>query len=80
MVDIEKLLEEAINGTKTPEKFWKNKITDEAKPFWEACVERAKAGKPIKPYRIHKILEREYNVVVSDTAIRRYFDRLHING
>ena len=49
MVDIEKLLEEAINGTKTPEKFWQNKITDEAKPFWEACVERAKAGKPIKP-------------------------------
>ena len=75
MVDIEKLLKEAEKGISS-DNFWKDKITEEAQPFWDACIKHVQEGKSIKPWRVHKILEREYNVSVSDNAIRRYSERL----
>ena len=55
MVDIEKLLKEAEKGISS-DNFWKDKITEEAQPFWDACIKHVQEGKSIKPWRVHKIL------------------------
>jgi transposase len=70
MVDIDKLLEEAEHGEVG--NYVERKITDEAMPFWKAIVERVQNGNDVKPYRIVKILEREFGIKISDSALRRY--------
>lgn len=70
MVDIDKLLEEAEHGEVG--NFVERKITDEAMPFWKAITERVQNGNEVKPYRVIKILEREFNIKISDSAMRRY--------
>ena len=70
MVDIDKLLEEAEHGAVG--NFVERKITDEAMPFWKAIVERVQNGNEVKPYRVVKILEREFNIKISDSAMRKY--------
>ena len=74
MVDINKLIEEAEHGTMG--NYVERKITDEAMPFWNALKERVQNGNEIKPYRVKMILEREYDIKISDTAVRKYLQGL----
>jgi len=74
MVDIDKLLKEAEHGATG--NFVENKITDDAMPFWNAIKERVANGNDVKPYRLVKILEREFGIVISDSAMRRYLQGL----
>ena len=68
MKDIDELLSEAEIG-KQSAVF--NRITDEAMPFWQGIVERIKTGKAIKPYVVHRILRDEFDVHISESAIRK---------
>jgi transposase len=70
MVDIDKLLEEAEHGEVG--NFVERKITKEAMPFWNAIKERVQNGNDVKPYRVIKILDREFGIEISDSAMRRY--------
>lgn len=73
MKDIEKLLNEAEHG-KSSTIF--ERITDEAAPFWEGCLERLQAGKKIRPYVVHRLLREQYNIKISESAIRNYFHKV----
>jgi hypothetical protein len=70
MKDINTLLQEAEQG-KNSSVF--DRITDEAKPFWEGCIERLESGHNIKPYVVHRLLREEFGVKISESAIRNYF-------
>jgi hypothetical protein len=70
MKEIETLLTEAETG-KTSRVF--ERITDEAKPFWDGIEERVIAGRPIKPYVVHRILRDEYGIKISESAVRNHF-------
>jgi hypothetical protein len=63
MKDIDELLSEAEIG-KQSAVF--NRITDEAMPFWQGIVERIETGKAI-----HRILRDEFDVHISESAIRK---------
>ena len=73
MKDIKKLLEEAETGKTSSVS---ERITEEAMPFWEGCIERLKAGSKVKPYTVHRLLREEYGVRISESAIRNYFIRV----
>ena len=68
MKDIDELLNEVEIG-KQSAVF--NRITDEAMPFWQGIVERIETGKAIKPYVVHRILRDEFDVHISESAIRK---------
>jgi|TARA_R100000388_G_C7107260_1_gene94909 hypothetical protein len=74
MVDIDKLLEEAEHGETG--NYVDRKITEQAMPFWNALRERVLSGKEVKPYRVITILEREYDIKISNSAMRRYLQGL----
>ena len=74
MKEIENLLTEAETGM-TSRVF--ERITDEAKPFWDGIEERVKAGRPIKPYVVHRLLRDEYGIKISETAVRNHFLNLN---
>ena len=68
MKDVESLLKEAENGKKSATF---DRITKEAMPFWQGIVERIETGKAIKPYVVHRILRDEFDVHISESAIRK---------
>ena len=68
MKDIDELLSEAEIGNQSAVF---NRITDEAMPFWQGIVERIETGKAIKPYVVHRILRDEFDVHISESAIRK---------
>ena len=68
MKDIESLLKEA-EGTKS----LVDKITEEAMPFFEGCVQRVTEGRQLKPYVIWRILKNEYGCDVAETSVRKDF-------
>jgi len=70
MKDIDKLLEEAELGKKSSVT---ERITKEAMPFWNGCLERIKSGRNVKPYVVHRLLRDEYGIKISESAIRNYF-------
>ena len=70
MTEIDKLLEEAQHGVK--DNYVERKITPEARDFWDTLLERVRNGTEVKPYRIINILKREFDIEISDTAMRRY--------
>ena len=70
MKDIDKLLKEAEHG-KTSSVI--DRITDEALPFWQGCIERLKSGHNIKPYVVHRLLREEFGIKISESAIRNHF-------
>lgn len=77
MRDIEKLLTEAETGkiNRVSER-----ITDEAKPFWDGIEERVLAGRPIKPFVVCRLLKEHYGIKISETAIRNHFTNLVDNA
>ena len=70
MKDIETLLTEAETGKVNR---IEERITEEAMPFWKGCCERVIAGRHIKPYVVHRLLREEYDIKISESAIRKYF-------
>ena len=70
MKDIDKMLKEAETG-KQSQVF--SRITEEAMPFWQGCEERIKSGHKLKPYVVHRLLREEYDIKISESAIRKYF-------
>ena len=67
-VNIEEMLKEAETGKRSAVL---DRITDEAMPFWQGIVERIETGKAIKPYVVHRILRDEFDVHISESAIRK---------
>tara|TARA_Y100000114_G_scaffold29436_1_gene25182 strand:+ start:404 stop:634 length:231 start_codon:yes stop_codon:yes gene_type:complete len=75
MTDIDKLLSEAEYGLKG--NFVENKITDEAAEFWAAVKNRViNDGVKLKPYTLCRILEENYNIKISETAMTNYLKKL----
>ena len=72
-MDIESILDEAENGKRSP---ILSRITPEAKPFWEGCEKRAKQGRPIKPYVVHRLLREHYSIKISESAVRNHFQNI----
>ena len=70
MKDIDKMLKEAETG-KQSQVF--SRITEEAMPFWQGCEDRIKSGHKLKPYVVHRLLREEYDIKISESAIRKYF-------
>lgn len=75
-MNIDELLNEAENGKRTA---ILNRITEEAKPFWDGCEERVIAGRPIKPYVVSRLLKEHYNIKISESAVRNHFGNLASN-
>lgn len=73
MKDIEQLLTEAETGKVNRVS---ERITDEAKPFWDGIEERVLAGRPIKPFVVCRLLKEHYGIKISETAIRNHFTNL----
>ncbi len=73
MKDIDSLLKEAETG-KQSQVF--SRITEEAMPFWQGCEDRIKSGHKLKPYVVHRLLREEYDIKISESAIRKYFIEL----
>ena len=74
MKEIDKLLEEAEHGVK--DNFVERKITPEAREFWDTLLERVRNGVEVKPYRIINILKREFEIEISDSAMRKYIKKV----
>ncbi len=70
MKDIDKMLKEAETG-KQSQVF--TRISEEAMPFWQGCEDRIKSGHKLKPYVVHRLLREEYDIKISESAIRKYF-------
>jgi len=70
MKDIDKLLKEAETG-KTSSVL--ERITDEATPFWSGIEDMVKSGKKPRPYVVARLLRDEYDIKISETAIRNHF-------
>lgn len=77
MKDIESLLTEAETGKVNRVS---ERITDEAKPFWNGIEERVLAGRPIKPFVVSRLLKEHYGIKISETAIRNHFTHLIDNA
>ena len=73
MKDIDSLLKEAEKGKQSS---ISERITDEAMPFWQGCIDRVKTGNKLKPYVVHRLLREEFGIKISETAIRRHFTDL----
>jgi hypothetical protein len=73
MKDIDKMLKEAETG-KQSQVF--SRITEEAMPFWQGCEDRIKSGHKLKPYVVHRLLREEYDIKISESAVRKYFIEL----
>lgn len=75
MVDINKLLVEAEHGLKG--NFVESKITDEAAEFWNAVKSRIINDKvALKPFTLCRILRDNFNIKISETAMRHYVENL----
>jgi len=74
MKEIDKLLEEAEHGVK--DNFVERQITPEAQEFLDTLIDRVRNGVIVKPYRIINILKREYDIEISDSAMRRYIKKV----
>tara|TARA_R100001463_G_scaffold38265_8_gene82122 strand:- start:5365 stop:5607 length:243 start_codon:yes stop_codon:yes gene_type:complete len=72
-MDINELLDEAENGKRTA---ILSRITDEAKPFWDGLEDRVKAGRPVKPFVVSRLLKQHYNIKISETAVRHHFQNI----
>ena len=77
MIDIEQLLTEAETGKVNRVS---ERITDEAKPFWNGIEERVLSGRPIKPFVVSRLLKEHYGIKISETAIRNHFEHLIDNA
>tara|TARA_R100001463_G_scaffold49132_3_gene98746 strand:- start:27 stop:269 length:243 start_codon:yes stop_codon:yes gene_type:complete len=75
MVNINDMLDEAHNGKKG--NYVEGKITPDAEPFWIALKDRVIKDKvKMRPYVVARLLEENYGIVISESAMRRYLQRL----
>jgi|GEM_PF-4002965 len=75
MTDIDKLLQQAEYGRKG--NVVEDRITPEAEEFWNAVKSRITVDKvKLKPYTLCKILEDEYSIKISETAMHNYLRKL----
>ena len=75
MVNINEMLDEAQHGKKG--NFVEGKITPEAEPFWIALKDRVVKDKvKMRPYVVTRLLEENFGIVISESAMRRYLQRL----
>jgi hypothetical protein len=72
-MNIDKLLEEAETGKRSA---IVDRITDEAKPFWQGCEERVAAGRELKPYVVSRLLRDEFGIKISESAVRNHFQNI----
>ena len=77
MIDIEQLLTEAETGKVNR---ISERITDEAKPFWDGIESRVLAGRHIKPFVVSRLLKEHYGIKISESAIRNHFQNLIDNA
>jgi hypothetical protein len=77
MIDIEQLLTEAETGKVNR---ISERITDEAKPFWDGIESRVLSGRPIKPFVVSRLLKEHYGIKISESAIRNHFQNLVDNA
>jgi hypothetical protein len=72
-VNIEEMLKEAETGKRSAVL---DRITDEAKPFWQGCEERVIAGRALKPYVVSRLLRDEFGIKISESAVRNHFQNI----
>ena len=75
-MNINELLEEAVNGKRTA---ILSRITEEARPFWEGLEDMVKLGKPVKPYVVSRLLKENFNIKISESAVRHHFRNLSVD-
>ena len=69
------MLIEAENGKKG--NVVDSRITQDAMPFWIALKDRVtKDGIHLKPYVVHRLLDENFGIKISETAIRKYLKNL----
>jgi len=70
------MLVEAENGARGSN-FVESRITKEAMPFWIALKDRVtKDGVHLKPYVVHRLLRENFDIHISESAIRKYLTKL----
>ncbi len=70
------MLIEAENG-KRGSNFVESQITKDAMPFWIALKDRVtKDGIHLKPYVVHRLLRENFDIKISESAIRKYLIEL----
>jgi hypothetical protein len=72
-MNIDELLLEAETGKRSA---IVDRITDEAKPFWQGCEERVIAGRQLKPYVVSRLLKENFGIKISESAVRNHFQNL----
>jgi len=70
MKDINELLAEAETGKISR---ISNRITEEAMPFWEGCEAKVINGVQLKPYVVSRLLKENFNIKISESAVRNHF-------
>jgi|TARA_R100000808_G_C2155033_1_gene166669 hypothetical protein len=74
-MDIDDMLKEAEHGKKG--NYVEMQITPEAQPFWIALKDRVIKDKvSMKPFVVCRLLEENFGIKVSESAMRRYLNRL----
>ena len=72
-MNIDELLAEAETGKRSA---IVDRITDEAKPFWQGCEERIIAGRELKPYVVSRLLKENFGIKISESAVRNHFQNI----
>jgi len=72
-MNIDELLLEAETGKRSA---IVDRITEEAKPFWQGCEERVIAGRQLKPYVVSRLLKENFGIKISESAVRNHFQNL----
>jgi transposase len=74
-MDIDNMLKEAEYGKRG--NYVENKITSEAQPFWIALRDRVEKDQvSMKPFVVCRLLEENFNIKISESAMRRYLKEL----
>jgi len=73
-MDINKLVSEAEHGMKG--NLVEDAITDDAREFWDAIKKRiTEDDVKMKPYVLCRILEDNFNIKLSETAMKNYLKK-----
>jgi len=72
-MNIDELLSEAETGKRSA---IVDRITEEAKPFWQGCEKRVIAGRQLKPYVVSRLLKENFGIKISESAVRNHFQNL----
>jgi hypothetical protein len=76
-MDINEMLAEAESGKRSA---ILSRITKEAIPFWQGCEDLVKAGRPIKPYVVSRLLKENFGIKISESAVRNHFQNMDDDG